>query len=130
MYMCMCVIIPIFFNFKIEIWIATYLELSKQYYQISYKMNTFYHPEENGKRRRVGYPGWSECEERRQMLDEFAELARCTCCNRHQMVRPKSLESGWIETPRSTYGNMCECDCRHNMRYMCRVVQGGFIDRE
>jgi len=102
----------------------------KQYSQAQYKMNTFYHTEENGKRLRIGYPGWSESEEHRQMLDEFAELATCTCCDRHQMRRPKSLEGGWVESPISTYGNMCECDCRFRMRYMCCLVQGGFIDRE
>jgi len=157
---CVCVIIPIFFNLKLK---PRYLGIGTV---VDTQMTTMNFVVQNGKRQRIErlkrptaigldkcpacdianeddalhrtitgnyHPGcvrWLISEERWQMLEHFSELSRCKCCDRHQKRRPQSLESGWIETPRSTYGNMCECDCRHNMRYMCRVVQGGFIDRE
>lgn len=74
----------------------------------------------------LGCIRWVTSEERWQMLQHFAELARCTCCERHQTKRPESLEGGWIESPKGNQSpRECECSCRNDMRRMCRLVQGG-----
>ena len=75
------------------------------------------------------HPGcirWVTSEERWQMLQRFAELSQCTCCERHQTERPESLEGGWIERVEEALSpRECKCRCRHDMRSMCRLVQGG-----
>jgi hypothetical protein len=64
---------------------------------------------------------------------QFAKLAACKCCTRHQANKPISLSDGWIETEfHNTHvgDDQCSCKCRHNMRIMCRDVQGGFKHEE
>jgi hypothetical protein len=76
------------------------------------------------------HPGcirWVTSNDRWQQLEKFAELTSCTCCLEHQTKRPQSLEGGWVESQIGTYrpGFLCDCNCRHEMRKMCRAVQGG-----
>tara|TARA_Y100001954_G_C15713583_1_gene554341 strand:- start:854 stop:1096 length:243 start_codon:yes stop_codon:yes gene_type:complete len=49
-------------------------------------------------------------------------LSQCDCCQRHQEKKPVVLAK-WIELPiseRTPDGEVCDCDCRHIARFICR----------
>lgn len=67
------------------------------------------------------------------VLDLWYDLQSCHCCDRHLTNRPQSLNQGWTESlwQNTCVGcdddHECDCDCRHQLRFLCRQVQGGFI---
>jgi hypothetical protein len=52
----------------------------------------------------------------------FNSLATCQCCFRHQTDRPLNMQVGWKDTifKNTNYYHLCECDCRHKMRFLAR----------
>tara|TARA_B100001093_G_scaffold466030_1_gene484146 strand:+ start:45 stop:512 length:468 start_codon:yes stop_codon:yes gene_type:complete len=51
-------------------------------------------------------------------------LNMCKCCERHQIKRPKTLTK-WvdIELNNNWQHHICECECRHLARYICRSCE-------
>ena len=67
----------------------------------------------------------------------FKVRQECDCCERHQIDKPKKLETFiQIETIENSNGseNQCGCNCRHEARNMCRELIGSIypwqIDKE
>ena len=53
-------------------------------------------------------------------------LLNCDCCERHQQNKPITLEK-WIEiipSYRKSEQDDCECNCRHEARFICRNICG------
>tara|TARA_X000001036_G_C20249745_1_gene631651 strand:+ start:181 stop:618 length:438 start_codon:yes stop_codon:yes gene_type:complete len=60
--------------------------------------------------------------------DVLTTLNACKCCVRHQINKPKNMES-WVETEFgpdytniATQDTLCSCPCRHLARFICREV--------
>jgi hypothetical protein len=52
--------------------------------------------------------------------DVFSRFKACQCCKRHQILKPKVLQS-WIDTDfHGTQYTPCKCICRHYTRFLCR----------
>ena len=50
-------------------------------------------------------------------------LNMCKCCERHQINRPNVLKK-WIDTDMNfIQDSICECDCRHLARHICRSCE-------
>ena len=65
----------------------------------------------------------------RTMQEKLNHCNLCNCCSRHTTNRPTSFKP-WIELPRSNWGeeeNLCECDCRHMARFICRQCPQNFL---
>ncbi len=54
--------------------------------------------------------------------EKLDTLAKCNCCERHQVTKPTKL-APWVDTPFNwaTYAP-CQCNCRHLARFICRQV--------
>jgi hypothetical protein len=59
-------------------------------------------------------------------VDEFEQLIRCTCCERHKKNRPTTL--GVLQQHYPTQTNIdedeCQCTCRQRSRTICRDLCG------
>lgn len=54
--------------------------------------------------------------------DKLDTLAKCNCCQRHQVTKPTKL-APWVDTPfNGTIYTPCPCICRHLARFICRQV--------
>jgi len=52
------------------------------------------------------------------------ELNDCSCCPSHQINKPSELKP-WTELhPTHNWDNLCQCDCRHRARWICREMCG------
>ena len=52
--------------------------------------------------------------------DKLDTLAKCKCCERHQINKP-TIFAPWINTTfHGTQYTPCECKCRHIARFICR----------
>ncbi len=52
--------------------------------------------------------------------EKLEHCATCRCCTRHQTQKPGSF-TPWIETPfTDSERGVCQCDCRHMARWICR----------
>ena len=65
----------------------------------------------------------------------FKVRQECDCCERHQIDKPKKLETFiQIETQSNGPENQCGCNCRYEARRMCRELCGSIyawqIDKE
>ena len=65
--------------------------------------------------------------------EQFKLLINCKCCERHQVNKPKEISKcDWNTIEQNANdgsddcnlkcfgGDMCDCDCRHNARFICR----------
>ena len=53
--------------------------------------------------------------------DKLNTLSKCNCCARHQINKPKILDT-WINTSdnNNKIMNDCTCECRNLARFICR----------
>ena len=63
--------------------------------------------------------------------DKIDQHASCRCCITHGLNKPK-IYAPWVETewpgPRrpeekAPTGGACQCDCRHQARFLCRDLR-------
>lgn len=59
-----------------------------------------------------------------QKKEVLRVLNLCKCCDRHQINRPNKLKK-WIELDinNNQENHICECNCRHLARYICRACE-------
>lgn len=60
------------------------------------------------------------------LQDKLLYCNMCNCCDRHKINRPSTFKK-WIELPVSNLScsdklNMCQCECRHTARFICRTL--------
>jgi hypothetical protein len=62
------------------------------------------------------------------LREKLRHCAACKCCARHQKDKPRQFIH-WLEPPEkstlvsdSDRVTMCQCDCRHMARFICRQV--------
>ena len=51
----------------------------------------------------------------------FIKLTNCNCCIRHFNNRPKTISDYQIYPITNSYNNICKCNCRHTIRWLCRL---------
>ena len=55
--------------------------------------------------------------------DKLDTLAKCDCCERHQIDKPTPM-TPWVDTHfNNTENTDCICNCRHTARFICRQFE-------
>ena len=75
------------------------------------------------------FENWSNLD----IKEQFRFLINCKCCERHQKNKPTDINKcdwstieqnandGSLDSNLKCFGgNMCDCDCRHKARFICR----------
>ena len=60
-------------------------------------------------------------------LTKFNQLKSCNCCDTHNTNKPENLNDiNSLDRVGSRIHKVCDCkcDCRHKMRWLCRIQDG------